>query len=91
MKIDLEKIKELYGEQTLYQIKDNMENVTSNISFLISLGFNDAFYIFESDPYMFLDNPSIFKDKVNNLINKLGPRYIEKLDNDISLWGDLDD
>ena len=33
MKIDLEKIKEIYGENTIYQLKENIENVSNNISF----------------------------------------------------------
>ncbi|MBQ9018739.1 MAG: hypothetical protein IJ097_00305 [Bacilli bacterium] len=90
MKIDLEKIKEIYGENTIYQLKENIENVSNNISFLSSLGFDDVINIFENSPYMFLYTPTIFKRKVNALIDKLGVEYIEKLDNDISLWGDLD-
>ena len=35
---------------------------------------------------MFLMEEEDFKDKVNNLIKELGVEYIEKLDEDNSLW-----
>lgn len=91
MKIDLNKIKEVYGENTLYEIKNHIEEITSNMSFLASIGFKDVIDIFENNPYMFLYTPLIFKEKVNKLLDKLGFDYIEKLENDISLWGELDD
>jgi hypothetical protein len=91
MKLDLEKIKELYGENAIYDIREHMEDVTSNMYFLVSIGFNDVYGILEMNPYMFLCSPTIFKDKVNKLLDKLGFDYLEKLKNDISLWGDLDD
>ena len=91
MKFDVEKIKEVYGENTIYEMKNHIEDITSNMYFLSSLGFDDVFDILENNPYMFLYTPTVFKEKVNKLIDKLGFDYLEKLGNDISLWGELDD
>ncbi len=91
MKLDIEKISEIYGENTVYEVKDHIEDIASNMYFLSSIGFSDVFSILETNPYMFLYVPPIFKEKVNNLLDKLGYDYLEKLDNDISLWGELDD
>lgn len=91
MKFDLEKINELYGENAIYEIKDHIEDITSNMCFLASIGFTDIYGILEMNPYMFICPPTTFKNKVNKLLDKLGFDYLEKLDNDISLWGELDD
>lgn len=91
MEFDLEKIKELYGENAIYDIKNHIEDITSNMYFLVSIGFTDVFNILELNPYMFLYTPAIFKEKVNKLLDKIGFDYLEKLNNDISLWGELDD
>lgn len=86
MKYDLDKIKEIYGESSIYELEDNIEELISNMKYLSSLGFSDIYDILSTHPYMFLINEVDFKDKVNNLINELGIEYIEKLDQDTSLW-----
>lgn len=91
MNFDLEAIKEIYGKNAIYEIKDHIEDVTSNMCFLSSIGFENIFDILEMNPYMFMYSPMIFKEKVNKLLDKIGFDYLEKLDNDISLWGELDD
>lgn len=91
MKLDLEKINELYGQDAVYVIKDHIEDISSNMSFLASIGFSNIYDVLAINPYMFICTPVLFKNKVNKLIDKLGFDYLEKLDNDISLWGELDD
>ena len=89
MKINIEKIKEIYGNDSIYEIKDNLDVVIDNLNYLVKCKFSNIYEILESYPYLFLYPKEEFKSKVDNLINSLGVEYIEKLDDDMSLWGDL--
>ena len=91
MKLDTDKLKEIYGESILYDIKENLEDITDNMNYLKTKKFTDIYDIFEKNPYLFFNTPDIFQNKVNNLIEKLGVDYIEKLDNNYNLWGEVDD
>lgn len=86
MKNDLDKIKEIYGESSIYELQDNIEELISNMKYLSSLGFTDIYDIVSTHPYMFLIDEDDFKEKVDLLIKKLGVEYIEKLEEDTSLW-----
>lgn len=89
MKIDIEKIKEIYGTNYIYQIRDNLDIVVDNLNYLVNCKFLNVYEILESYPYLFFYSKEEFKSKVDNLINNLGVEYIEKLDENMSLWGDL--
>ena len=41
MNINVDKIKEIYGMDTLNLIKDNIKNIVGNMKYLESLGFED--------------------------------------------------
>ena len=86
MKYDLDKIKEIYGESSIYEIQDNIEELISNMKYLSKLGFKDIYDILSTHPYMFLIEENDFKEKVDKLITELGVEYVEKLDEDTSLW-----
>ena len=86
MKYDLDKIKEIYGESSIYELQDNIDELISNMKYLSKLGFNNIYDIVSTHPYMFLIDEEIFKNKVDILISDLGVEYIEKLDEDTSLW-----
>ena len=90
MKIDLDKIKEIYGDNTIQELKNNLEDVIINIKYLKRKGFNNYFEILEMYPYMFLEPTDIFEDKINNFLDELGVEYIEILSNNISLWGEIE-
>ena len=45
MKYDLDKIKEIYGESSIYEIQDNIEELVSNMKYLSKLGFTDIYDI----------------------------------------------
>ncbi len=91
MKLNLKKIQEIYGNSSIYEIEDHLDIIVNNMNYLVSLKFNNVYSILETNPYMFLYDNNRFKEKINNLIQKLGVEYIEKLDNDISLWGEIYD
>ena len=86
MKYDIDKIKEIYGESSIYELEDNIDELVSNMKYLSKLGFTDIYDIVSTHPYMFLIEEKDFQEKVNNLIEKLGVEYIEKLDEDTSIW-----
>lgn len=90
MKINFSKISEIYGKNTLYEFKENIEDVTDNINYLLKLGFTDVYDILELYPYMFLMSNDIFKEKVDRLINHLGVEYLNILSEDTTLWGGVE-
>lgn len=89
MNLDFERLKELYGNNILLNYSDNIYEVVDNIKYLESLGFNNISEIIEYNPYIFIKSNDIFKEKINNLISSLD--YIERLDEDISLWDTLNE
>ena len=91
MKLDIDKIEDIYGNSSIYELKDNMNELIENMNYLVSRGFTDVYDIVEKYPYMFLIDKKVFKEKVSNLINKLGVEFIEKLEKDFTLWGEIDD
>ena len=89
MDFDFSKIEEIYGKETVTNIKDNIEKVTSNINYLIYLGFNDTEDLFERETLLFLYDTETFKNKINQLIKKLGPNYVNIIEEDISQLEEL--
>lgn len=89
MNIDFNKINETYGEDVLELIKENIEDITENINYLQKLNFTDIEDIFERYTLIFIDSPSSFEDKINNLINELGEDYNEIIGNDLSILESL--
>ena len=83
------KIEEIYGKETVIYIKDNIEEITRNINYLISLKFNDVEDLFERETLLFLYDNETFKNKIDFLIKKLGPDYIKKIEEDISLMEEI--
>lgn len=90
MKINFKKITEIYGNNSIYEFRDNIDDVSENINYLFKLGFKNVYDIVELYPYMFLMCEDIFKEKVNQLINKLGIEYLDILDEDTTLWGGVE-
>lgn len=91
MEIDLEKIKEIYGNSSIYEISDNIDELKENMKYLYNLGIEDVLNIIELYPYMFLQERDVFKEKVDELINSLGDNYLEELSNDFNLWSNVDE
>ncbi len=91
MKLDIEKLKEIYGENIVVDIHENMDSLVENMNCLISYGFEDPYDIVETNPYLFLVLPETFQEKMEKLIQKLGVEFVEKLSEDMSLWSEIDD
>jgi len=89
MQINYDKIIEIYGEELLITILENVKDVESNINYLNSLGYTDTFDIFERYPYIFIKTENEFKNEVNKLINKLGYNHVEIIENNLDLLEEL--
>lgn len=89
MPINFDKIIEIYGQEILISILENINDVESNINCLNSLGFSDAIDIFERYPYIFIQTEKEFKVKINKLINKIGDNYVEIIENNLDLLEEL--
>ena len=91
MILDLDKVREIYGDSSIEELNDNIETLTHNMNYLIKLGFDDVYDTVSIYPYMFLIDEETFKEKVNNLIDSLGFDYIEKLAEETSLWENVNE
>ncbi len=89
MKIDLNNLKEVYGDEILEIINGNMEIIESNVKTMQELGFDDVEGILERNIDAFLYFPKDFKEKMDNLIKTIGPNYVEIIENDVSYMEDL--
>jgi hypothetical protein len=89
MNIDFEKIKTIYGEEIIKNIVDNKEEIQKNINYLYYLNFNDVENIFERTAPLFIDSNKTFKNKIDNLINRIGNNYVEEIENNLGLLEDL--
>lgn len=77
--VDFDKISEIYGEEVLRKMQENMDEVIKNVNYMYMLEFNDVEDIFEREILLFLYDHDTFKDKLNKLIYKLGLNYVEKI------------
>lgn len=90
MQIDVEKIKELYGDSINQLLNENQyQNFEKNILYLYKKEIKYIQDIVESYYLIFLYEHNDFKEKVDNLIDNLGKNYVEILSKDMSLWENL--
>ena len=89
MTIDLKKIETIYGEEIIKDITNNKDEIQKNINYLYNLNFYDVEDIFERITPLFIDDNKTFKNKIDNLINKIGNNYVEEIENNLELLEDL--
>ena len=82
MKLNIDKLKEIYGTSLILEIKDNMDNVVKNLNYISSIGFKDPYDVIETNPYIFLELPELFQEKIESLSKKIGVDFIEKIEED---------
>lgn len=80
MPINYDKITEIYGEELLITILENVKDVESNINYLNSLGYIDTIDIFERYPYIFIKSEKDINKEKNNIKVYL-QRWKDKLSN----------
>ncbi|MBF0986814.1 MAG: hypothetical protein HXK72_00535 [Clostridiales bacterium] len=83
----LENIIDTYGEDIKEDILENKDIVLENYNFLQELNITSVDEIFQRYITIFLDED--FKNKVNKLISNLGEDYIEKIEENISIFDSL--
>ncbi len=83
----LENIIDTYGEDIKEDILENKDIVLENYNFLQELNIISVDEIFQRYITIFLDED--FKNKVNKLISNLGEDYIEKIEENISIFDSL--
>ncbi len=91
MELDMMKIKEMFGKSILEEIRENQEEFIQNIEYIASLGYKDVFELVEHYPETFLQDEDTFKEKVDQLLNSLGVESFEKIEENLDLWGLLDE
>jgi len=89
MKVNLNNIRDTYGDSVVLLIRDNIDDVMKNIDYLNKLEFTDTEDIFEKFAILFLYTPSVFKNKIDNLIKELGYDYVYIIENDLSILEQL--
>ena len=80
----IDDIVDTYGSSIKKDLIDNKETVINNYNYLKSLNVISVDEIFTRYIIMFLDED--FKKKINDLILKLGEDYIEKIEEDLSIF-----
>ena len=91
MELDMNRINEMFGDSMILEIKENKEDFVQNIKYVISLGYRDVYELVEHYPETFLLDSVTFEEKVNKLIDSLGVESFEKIEEDIGIWGSLDE
>ena len=89
MNINFNKVYEIYGEDVIELIRENVDEVKKNLGYVIRLGFSDVEDIFERYSVIFIYDNNEFVEKINKLINKLGQNYVEIIENDLSILEEL--
>ena len=80
----IDDIVDTYGSSIKKDLIDNKETVIDNYNYLKILNVISLDEIFTRYIIMFLDED--FKKKINDLILKLGEDYIEKIEEDLSIF-----
>ena len=88
--MNIDRLTEIYGESIARVIYDNIDNFTANIKYLESRGYYNVLDLVSLYPYSFIQEEDEFMEKVDTLIDKLGIDYVEKINNNYELWGDVD-
>ena len=88
--IDMNKIEEIYGKTTIYRFKENIEKITNNIELLREKSFENIEELIELNPYLLILPEDIFKEKIDNIICKLGINYNEIINENTSIWSNIE-
>lgn len=85
LNVNLENMKEIYGDDIINIILSNIDIIEINIQTLKKLKFDDVEGIFERCPMMFMYFPKAFNEKIEKIIKEIGENYIDIIQNDISI------
>lgn len=85
MEINFDKIEEIYGKETLQDIRINIKRVSNNINYLNIKNLESIDDIFERYTLLFLTEEKDFKNKIDYLFNKYG----FQIDDNLELWEEI--
>ena len=89
LQIDLKTMKEVYGKEIYEIISSNIDIIEENLKYLRKLKFDDYVGIFERCPIIFTYFPKDFKRKFDELVQRVGDNYVEKIESNIDLVEEL--
>ena len=90
MTINWDKISEVHGSDVVVQlVNSENDDFFDNVLYLKELKIEEIEEIIERYFLIFLYSHDSFVEKVDNLINKLGSNYINKLGDDMTYWEEL--
>ena len=72
-------------------IRDNQEDFIQNIKFVQSLGYKNVYELVELYPETFLLDTAVFQEKVELLLEKLGVESFETIEENMDIWGSLNE
>ena len=84
MNINIDDLKEIYGDEIVEILNNNIDIIDANVKTMKELGFKDVEGILEREIDIFLYFPNSFKQKINNLIKNIGLNYVEVIEKDVS-------
>lgn len=84
-KVDLKKMKEVYGDEIIEIIGDNMDIISENILTMEKYKFDDIEWLFEANPSFFMKFPNQFEEKIKEMIKKIGPNYVEYIQENVDI------
>ena len=89
LQIDLKTMKEVYGKEIYEIISSNIDIIEENLKYLRKLKFDDYVGIFERCPIIFTYFPKDFRRKFDELVQRVGDNYVEKIESNIDLVEEL--
>ena len=84
LKINIELMKDIYGEEIEKIIENNMENIKKNEKILEELKFESIQGIFEMYPELFMNFPKQFRKKIEGLKEIYGESYVKIIEEDLT-------
>ena len=89
--LDMDRINEIFGKSMIANIRENQEDFIKNIKYIQSLGYKDVYNLVELYPETFIQDSSVFEEKVNDLLDSLGVESFEKIDENTEIWRSLNE
>ncbi len=84
-KIDLKKMQEVYGDEILEMIENNMDIISENILIIKKYEFDDIEWLFEANPSFFMNFPKQFEEKIKKMIEEVGQNYVEVIQENVDI------
>ena len=89
MKIDFNKITKIHGAECMDLINTNMPDIKENITYLSEIGFNDVEDIFERYTSIFIADNKVFRDRIKDLVRRVGINYVEIIESNLDILEEL--